>query len=91
MEKDPSVDQILAAIQKQQEESMELLELLADHARLQAYTEHQYDLLVELAHEGIGFLLELNAGDVISETYLAKRDELVGRAQRLLLDAKAAE
>lgn len=84
MEKDLGIDQVLAEISKHQAALADLQDILVTHARLQAYTEHQYDELVLLAYEGIAFLNALKVGDVIDQEWCEARDVLLERARKLI-------
>jgi hypothetical protein len=64
-----------------------LQESLFIKATLQEYTETHYNLLVDLAYEGMAFLEALQEGDRIDSNWTRRRDELVARAQFLLDDA----
>ena len=86
-----SVKQILAEIHEQLKPISELSVSIVMQAELQSYSENLYNQLVQLAYEGIGFLEEFKAGDVVSEEWIAKRDDIVARAQRLILDAPNAK
>ncbi len=63
---------------------------LVNQADIQAYTENLYNQLVALAYEGIAFLNELQEGQVITREWIVRRDELIRRAERLILDAPDA-
>lgn len=63
---------------------------LVNQADIQAYTENLYNQLVVLAYEGIAFLDELHEGQVITAEWIARRDELIHRAEKLILDAPNA-
>ena len=84
MEKDLGIDQVLAEINKHRAALVDLQDILVTHARLQAYTEYQYDELVLLAYEGIAFLNALKAGDVINQEWCEARDILLDRARKLI-------
>jgi len=85
-----SVKQKIIDIQQLLRPISELSAYIITQAELQSYTEDMYNQLVQLAYEGIGFLEELQEGQVITGEWLAKRDDLVARAQHLILDAPNA-
>jgi hypothetical protein len=85
MAKDLGIDQVLAEISNHRAALAELQDILVTHARLQAYTERQYDELVVLAHEGILFVNALKVGDVIDQEWCEARDNLLERARKLIL------
>ncbi len=88
---DKSVKQLLTEIARQLQPISELSLALATQAELQAYTEDLYNQLVQLAYEGMDFLNTLQAGDVVSPEWIARRDELLIKARRLVLDAPNAQ
>ena len=69
----------------------ELSQEIVTRADLQAYTEDLYNQLVSLAYEGMDFLRNTELEQVISPEWILKRDELVNRAERLVLDAPNAQ
>lgn len=87
---DKTVKQLVAEIQQQLKPISELSASIIVQAELQSYTEDLYNQLVQIAYEGIEFLAQLEVGQVITTDWLARRDELVGRAQRLILDSPNA-
>ena len=55
-------------------------------AQLQGVTEGQYDRLVAIARAGIILVNQLQAGDTVSETWIAERDILVRAASAIVED-----
>jgi hypothetical protein len=86
-----SVEQMLSEIHQLMKSVSELSEALITQAELQSYTEDLYNQLVQVAYDGIAFVLSFQVGQVITSEMLATRDELVQRAQRLILDAPNAQ
>ena len=86
-----SVEQTLADIHQLMKSVSELSETLITQAELQSYTEDLYNQLVQVAYDGIAFVLSFQVGQVITSEMLATRDELVQRAQRLILDEPNAQ
>ena len=87
---DKTVRQIISEIQQQLKPISELSASVIVQAELQSYTEDLYNQLVQITYEGIEFLTQLEVGQVVTADLLARRDELVGRAQHLILDAPNA-
>lgn len=87
---DRTVRQLVSEIQQQLKPISELSASVIVQAELQAYTEDLYNQLVQIAYEGIEFLDQLEMGQVVTADLLMRRDELVGRAQHLILDAPNA-
>ncbi len=87
---DKTVKQIISEIQQQLKPISELSASVIVQAELQSYTEDLYNQLVQITYEGIDFLAQLEMGQVVTADLLARRDELVGRAQHLILDAPNA-
>ena len=85
-----TVKQIISEIQLQLKPISELSASVVVQAELQSYTEDLYNQLVQIAYEGIEFLSQLEVGQVVTTDLLARRDELVGRARHLILDAPNA-
>jgi hypothetical protein len=88
VKEDSSVDSIIEAIIEHEQELEKLRSYLVTRAKLLGYTERQYDALLKLGVEGIEFLSGPQAGDVITEEWLAKRQDIVQRAQRLIADVQ---
>lgn len=86
-----SVEQMLAEIHQLMKSVSELSETIITQAELQSYTEDLYNQLIQVAYDGIAFVLSFQVGQVITSEMLATRDELVQRAQRLILDAPNAQ
>lgn len=84
---DQPVERVLAAIKKQQEQLNALQETVNTRARLQEYTEKQFNALVDVARDGIELVEELHAGDTVTQEWIIRRDELVAMARRLIQDA----
>ena len=82
-----TVKQTLVEIQRLNEQSQHLQETIVLRAQLQEVTEVQYNLLVQLAKEGIEFLQSCRVNDLITSEWTARRDDLVERAQTLIRDA----
>lgn len=89
IKEDSSVDSIIGAIIEHEQELERLRSFLVIRAKLLGYTERQYDALLKLGMEGIEFLSGPQSGDVITEEWLARRQDLVQRAQRLIADVQA--
>ncbi len=88
---DKVVKQLILEIHQQLKPISELSASVVVRAELQSYTEDLYNQLVQLAYEGIEFLAQLEVGQVVDANLLARRDELVARAQRMVLDAPNAQ
>jgi hypothetical protein len=86
-QRDLTVNQSIAEIKRHQQVIDTLQESLQLRAHLQEVTEIQYNKLVQLAKEGIEFLLYCQVGDVITPEWIAQRDDLARRAQELIQDA----
>jgi hypothetical protein len=84
---DQTVEQIISALRSHQKESTALQESLFTRARLQEYTETQFNELALVARDGIELVQKLEEGDVVSADWIARRDELVKLARRLIQDA----
>ena len=80
---DLAVEQILAAMRKQQEAFVSLQDALIIRARLQEYAEAQFNMLASLASEGIEFVNDVREGDRATAEWIKRRDELVERAKKL--------
>lgn len=78
---------ILSEIHQQMKSVAELSDTLITQAELQSYTEDLYNQLVQIAYEGIAFLKQLEVGQFVTEEIVIARDELIARAERLILDA----
>ncbi|GCE10970.1 hypothetical protein [Tengunoibacter tsumagoiensis] len=89
MDEKPIKD-ILLDIQRQLIPITELSVEIVTQAELQSYTENLYDQLVTLAYEGMDFLGQVQSGEVVSDEWIEKRDDLLNRARHLLLDAPNA-
>jgi hypothetical protein len=83
---DQTVEQMIAAIKFHQKESTSLQDSLFTRARLQEYTEIQFNELARVARDGIELVQRLKKGDVVSEDWIVRRDELVALARRLIQD-----
>jgi hypothetical protein len=83
---DQPVEQVLAAIKKQQEQLNALQESVNTRARLQEYTENQFNALVDVARGGIELVERLHVGDTVTQEWITRRDELVAVARRLIQD-----
>ncbi len=83
---DLAVEQILATIKKQQEALNALQDSLYMRARLQEYTEIQFNELVRVARRGIECVQKLEKGEVVSAEWIAEREEIVELARRLIQD-----
>ncbi|MBV9229996.1 MAG: hypothetical protein JOZ18_11835 [Chloroflexi bacterium] len=79
-----NADELLAAIKKYQEALQVLEQTLVRRATEQYAIEQQYNSLVKLARDGIEFVCRCQVGDVISEDWVAKRDELLARAHEIV-------
>jgi hypothetical protein len=82
-----TVHQTLAEMRRLDEQLQCLQESLILRAQLQEVTELQYNSLLQLAKEGIEFLQNCHAGDIVTAEWIARRDNLVERAQMLIQDA----
>lgn len=82
-----TVNQTLAEIKRLNVCFQRLQESLVLRAQLQEVTEMQYNTLVQLAKEGIEFLQSCRPGDIVTAEWIARRDDLVERAQMLIQDA----
>jgi hypothetical protein len=85
-----TIDEILAAVRAQQAQRDALRDMLVTRAKLENYTETQYAALVELAREWMDVLASVQAGETITPEWIARRDDVVRRAGRFLLDAPIA-
>jgi len=83
---DQTVEQMISALRSHQKESASLQDSLFTRARLQEYTEIQFNELANVAREGIELVQKLQKGDIVSEDWIARRDELVDLARRLIQD-----
>lgn len=83
---DQPVERVLAAIKKQQEQLNSLQETLATRARLQEYTEKQFNALADVARDAIELGERLHTGDTVTQEWITRRDELIVIARRLLQD-----
>ncbi|HEY4036328.1 MAG TPA: hypothetical protein VGL94_20405 [Ktedonobacteraceae bacterium] len=90
MIEDKTTSQLLADMVQMLKPVSEISQEVVTRADLQAYTENLYNQLVSLAYEGIDFLRNTELEQVISPEWIAERDELVVRAERLVLDAPNA-
>lgn len=86
-QQDLTVSQTLAELQDLARRLRMLQESIILRAQLQEVTELQYNALVQLAREGVEFLQDCQSGDVITNEWIAKRNDLVRRAQLLIQDA----
>lgn len=84
---DQAVEQILLAMRKQQDALGNLQETLITRAKLQEYTETQFNALIHIARGGIELVSGVREGDMVTEEWIKQRDRLVGMAQRLIQDA----
>jgi CHAD domain-containing protein len=83
---DQTVEQMISALRSLQKESTSLQDSLFTRARLQEYTEIQFNELASVVRDGIELVQRLKKGDVVSEDWIARRDELVDLARRLIQD-----
>ena len=81
-----SMDQILAVMDKHKMLWENLQEELITRARLQGISEKQYDLCVNLLKESMDFVRILQAGQIVTEQQMARRNELLRQAHRLIVD-----
>lgn len=84
---DMTVEQLLGEIKDHQEILLSLQEELNTRARLQHYTETQFNELALVAKEGIILVESALPGVLLTPPWFEKRDELVGRARHLIQDA----
>ncbi|HLZ59333.1 MAG TPA: hypothetical protein VKR06_20510 [Ktedonosporobacter sp.] len=85
-DQDQPLDAILASMKKHQEALLALQDLLVTRAKLQSYTEKQFNDLAQVAREGIELVGKVQAGDVVQPDWIAERDTLVNSARRLISD-----
>jgi hypothetical protein len=83
---DMPVEQVLAAMERLQEEWAGYQEKLVLRANVQEATENMYDQLVELVREAITLLGRLTAYQVVPPPWIGRRDEFITRALRSLPD-----
>ncbi len=88
---DKTTRQLLMEIMQSLKPVSELSQEIVTRADLQTYTENLYNQLVSLAYECMDFLRNTELGQIISPEWITKRDELVSRAERLVLDAPNAQ
>src|SRR2546421_185209 len=88
---DKTTRQLITDIVRLLKPVSELSQEIVTRADLQAYTEDLYNQLVSLAYEGMDFLRNMELGQIISPEWVTKRDELLNRAERLILDAPNAQ
>ncbi|GER88073.1 hypothetical protein KDW_22350 [Dictyobacter vulcani] len=88
---DKTVRQLVEEIHQQLKPLSELSTSVVMQAELQSYTEDLYNQLVQICYEGIDFLSKLEVGQVVTAEYVTRRDELVSKARRLILDAPNAQ
>jgi hypothetical protein len=88
---DQPVDEILKRMKRHQDALNALREILVTRVKLQYYTETQFNELLALAREGMALLDRYNVGDVIGPEWIAERDTLVERAQRLIQGAEEGQ
>jgi hypothetical protein len=91
MMEDKTTTQLLADIVQLLKPVSELSQEIVTRADLQGYTENLYNQLVSVAYEGLDFLRNTELEQVISPEWIIKRDEIVVRAERLVLDAPNAQ
>jgi hypothetical protein len=77
---------MVSAIRSHQEASTSLQDSLFTRARLQEYTETQFNALARVARDGIELVQSLAEGDVVNADWIIRRDELVELARRLIQD-----
>lgn len=83
---DQTVEQMIAVLKARQKELTALQDSLFTRARLQEYTEIQFNELASVTRDGIELVQRLKKGDVVSEDWIARRDELVDLTRRLTQD-----
>jgi hypothetical protein len=83
---DQTVEQMISALRSHQKAATSLEDSLFTRARLQEYTEIQFNELARVARDGIELVQQLKKGDTISEDWISRRDELVALARRLIQD-----
>jgi hypothetical protein len=81
---DQTVDQIVSALRLQQKNLIALQDSLITRARLQEYTEIQFNALAHVAKDGIELVQSLEEGSIVSADWVARRNELVELARRLI-------
>jgi hypothetical protein len=84
---DQPVEEILASIKKHWDAMLALQDLLVTRAKIQSYTEKQFEDLAQVARESIELVNKVHVGDVIQSDWIEQRDLLMERARRLLVDA----
>lgn len=83
---DQTVEQIIFSIRSHQKAATSLQDSLFTRARLQEYTEIQFNELARVAMDSIELVQRLNKGDLVSEDWINRRDELVALTRRLIQD-----
>ena len=78
------VYQIIAEMKRSQEKTRVLQEVLIEHARQQEILETRYNILAQLAKEGIEFVSNTHFSDVLDDRWIKQRDDLVERASSQL-------
>ncbi|MBE3560875.1 MAG: hypothetical protein IMW89_16895 [Ktedonobacteraceae bacterium] len=90
-----TVEQILTEMQKVQEAMQKLqttyntyLQTLITRARMQEYTENQYNTLLQIAKAGTEMVLKLKEGDIVSAEWEARSHELARQATKLVQESE---
>ncbi len=85
-DQDQPIEEILVEMKKHYDTVLALQEILITRAKLQGYTERQFNDLVQVARDSIEFMNNVRVGDVIQPEWIEERNMLVERAQRLIAD-----
>jgi hypothetical protein len=89
-ERDLTVQQTVEVMQHLHIQMEYLEQSLILRVQLQEITEIQYNELVQLAREGIAFLQSCQENTIATTEWIARRDDLITRAQALIADANKA-
>jgi hypothetical protein len=89
-ERDLTVQQTVEVMQHLHTQMEYLEQSLILRVQLQEITEIQYNELVQLAREGIAFLQSCQENTIATTEWIARRDDLITRAQALIADANKA-
>lgn len=81
---DKSLSQIIGTLKEEQNELNALQSQLVACAREQEAIENQYNALVVLAAQGVDLLSELQFGDVVSQDWKTRADEITQQVQPYL-------
>jgi hypothetical protein len=76
----------LAEIARLLQPVSELSRHLVTQADIQIYTESLYNQLVALMYESMELLGQMQEGQIVTSGWIAQRDDLIRRAEKLILD-----